>query len=162
MTMRRIIVILCILHFAFCFEAKSLVDYVNPMVGTALKGEGGTAPFVGPPHAMTKLMPQTRENKMGTMAYVYDDTHFMGLMASHQPTVWMGDYGYVTIMPQQGEQVCTLPDDRKLAYSHSDEQASPYYYSVKMTSQEGKPMRAEVAAASRAALLRFTYGRGQH
>jgi len=156
------IMILCIVHCALCIESKSLVDYVNPMVGTALKGEGGTAPFVGPPHAMTKLMPQTRENKMGTMAYVYDDTHFMGLMASHQPTVWMGDYGYVTIMPQQGEQVHTLPDDRKLVYSHSDEQATPYYYSVKMTSQEGKPLRAEVAAASRAALMRFTYGRSKH
>ena len=50
--------ILCIVHCALCIESKSLVDYVNPMVGTALKGEGGTAPFVGPPHAMTKLMPQ--------------------------------------------------------------------------------------------------------
>ena len=41
------------------------------MIGTALKGEGGTSPFVGTPFAMTKFMPQTRENKMGTMAYVY-------------------------------------------------------------------------------------------
>ena len=147
---------------AWCIQAKSLVDYVNPMVGTALKGEGGTAPFVGPPHAMTKLMPQTRENKMGTMAYVYDDSHFMGLMASHQPTVWMGDYGYVTIMPQQGQQVLPLPDQRKLAFSHSDEQSTPYYYSVRLTSQEDKPMRAEVTASSRAALMRFTYGRSRH
>lgn len=143
-------------------QARELVDYVNPLVGTALKGEGGTAPFVGVPHAMTKLMPQTRENKMGTMAYVYDDTHFMGIMASHQPTVWMGDYGYVSIMPQQGQQVRTLPHDRQLPFSHDNEQATPYYYSVKMTSQEGTPLRAEVAAASRAALMRFTYGRSQH
>lgn len=160
--MRRIIVILCIVHCALCIEAKSLVDYVNPLVGTALKGEGGTAPFVGTPHAMTKLMPQTRENKMGTMAYVYDDQHIMGIMASHQPTVWMGDYGYLSLMPQQGEQVLTLPEQRRLAYSHDNEQATPYYYSVTMTSQEQKPLRAEVAAASRAALVRFTFAQSQH
>ena len=160
--MRRIIVILCIVHCALCIEAKSLVDYVNPLVGTALKGEGGTAPFVGTPHAMTKLMPQTRENKMGTMAYVYDDQHIMGIMASHQPTVWMGDYGYLSLMPQQGEQVLTLPEQRRLAFTHDNEKATPYYYSVTMTSQEQKPLKAEVAAASRAALVRFTFAQSQN
>ena len=160
--MKRIIVILCIVHCALCIESRSLVDYVNPLVGTALKGEGGTAPFVGVPHAMTKMMPQTRENKMGTMAYVYDDQHIMGIMASHQPTVWMGDYGYLSLMPQQGEQVLTLPEQRRLAFSHDNEKASPYYYSVTMTSQEQKPLKAEVAAASRAAILRFTFAQSQH
>ena len=33
----------------FCSGKKSAVDYVNPMIGTALKGEGGTSPFVGTP-----------------------------------------------------------------------------------------------------------------
>ena len=47
----------------FCSGKKSAVDYVNPMIGTALKGEGGTSPFVGTPFAMTEFMPQTRENK---------------------------------------------------------------------------------------------------
>ena len=160
--MNRLNLIILLAVLSVPLSARDLVDYVNPLVGTALKGEGGTAPFVGPPHAMTKLMPQTRENKMGTMAYVYDDNCFMGIMASHQPTVWMGDYGYVAIMPQQGEQVLTLPEQRKLTYSHKDEQATPYYYSVRMTSQEDKPMRAEVVASSRAALLRFTFGRSHH
>jgi len=72
----------------FCSGKKSAVDYVNPMIGTALKGEGGTSPFVGTPFAMTEFMPQTRENKMGTMAYVYDDKSIMGFLASHQPYGW--------------------------------------------------------------------------
>ena len=49
------------------------------------------------------------ENKMGTMAYVYDDKSIMGFLASHQPTVWMGDYGYVSLMPQIGEKIKVLP-----------------------------------------------------
>lgn len=143
-------------------QGGSLTGYVNPLIGTALKGEGGTAPFVGPPHAMTKMMPQTRENRMGTMAYVYDDTCLMGIMASHQPTVWMGDYGYVSIMPQQGEKVLTLPDDRKLPYSHGNEQATPHYYKVSLSSQERKPITAEVTATSRCAMLRFTFDKSRH
>ena len=143
-------------------QAKSLTEYVNPFIGTAVKGEGGTAPFVGPPHAMTKMMPQTRENKMGTMAYVYDDTHLMGIMASHQPTVWMGDYGYVSIMPQQGERILTLPNERKLPFSHKNEQGSPYFYSVSLDSQEGKQMCVKMTASSRCALLQFTFEPAAH
>ena len=84
---------------------KSAVDYVNPLVGTAWEGEGGTAPFVGRPFMMTNFLPQTRQNKMGSMAYVYEDKEIIGFMASHQPTVWMGDYGYVSLMPQTGNEI---------------------------------------------------------
>ncbi|MBR1804479.1 MAG: GH92 family glycosyl hydrolase [Muribaculaceae bacterium] len=159
---RRYLTILCLGTLLLTAQARSLTDYVNPLIGTALKGEGGTAPFVGPPHAMTKMMPQTRENKMGTMAYVYDDTCLMGIMASHQPTVWMGDYGYVSIMPQQGERILTLPGDRALPYSHQGEHATPHLYTVALTSQEGKPLKAEVAASSRCALLKVTFGKSAH
>lgn len=138
--------------------ATEPVDYANPLVGTALKGEGGTAPFVGEPFAMTNFLAQTRENKMGTMAYVYDDTHIMGFMASHQPTVWMGDYGYVSLMPQTGGEIRTLPEERKITFSHKNEKATPAYYSVTLDNKDGK-IKAEIAAAKRAGMFRFTYPR---
>lgn len=140
---------------------RTAVDYVNPMIGTALKGEGGTAPFVGRPFAMTNFLPQTRENKMGTMAYVYDDKYIMGFMASHQPTVWMGDYGYVSLMPQTGESIRVLPEDRKMTFDHCDEKATPYCYSVSLSSEEGT-IKTEMAAASRCGLLRFTFPQNGH
>ncbi len=140
----------------------SLVDYVNPHVGTALKGEGGTAPFVGVPHMMTNFLAQTRENKMGTMAYVYDDSHILGFMASHQPTVWMGDYGYVSVMPQVSAEPLLLPDDRKLGFNHADEVTSPHYYSVKMNVDDKTSIKAEVTAASRCGVMRFTYPKSQN
>ncbi|MDD6888772.1 MAG: GH92 family glycosyl hydrolase [Bacteroidales bacterium] len=140
---------------------KSAVDYVNTLIGTALKGEGGTAPFVGRPFMMTNFLPQTRQNKMGTMAYVYDDKEIIGFMASHQPTVWMGDYGYVSLMPLGGsaaeDQAYWLPESRGLAYDHADETATPYYYSVKMRTPGGKQIKGEMTAASRAAVMRFTF-----
>ena len=141
----------------FCSGKKSAVDYVNPMIGTALKGEGGTSPFVGTPFAMTKFMPQTRENKMGTMAYVYDDKSIMGFLASHQPTVWMGDYGYVSLMPQIGEKIKVLPEDRQIIFDHKQEKATPYYYSINLPSENKKNIKAEISAANRCALFRFTF-----
>lgn len=35
--------------------SQNVVDLVNPLIGTAIKGEGGTVPFVGPPFAMTNF-----------------------------------------------------------------------------------------------------------
>ena len=134
------------------------VDYVNSMIGTAIRNQGGLAPFTGPPFAMTNFLPQTRENKMSTMAYVYDDTHIMGFLASHQPTVWMGDYGYVSVMPQTGK-LRVLPDERKLPFSHDDEKASPYCYSVKLGGRA--PIGAEMTSTSRCAIMRFSFPDGE-
>src|ERR1700733_494233 len=79
---------------------KHPVDYVNPLIGTAATGfakgldGGGTMPSVGPPFAMTNFVAQTGENLMSRMNYFYEDSSIIGFLASHQPTVWMGDYGY--------------------------------------------------------------------
>jgi len=158
--MKRVGLIICAMLVAASAGAakvaKGPVDHVNVHMGTALKGEGGTAPFVGVPHAMTNFMAQTRENKMGTMAYVYDDSNIMGLMATHQPTVWMGDYGYMSLMPQCSDEVRPLPDDRKLPFVHDKEKATPYYYSVDMQAAEGR-IRAELTSVNRAAIMRFTF-----
>lgn len=133
---------------------KTPVDYVDSHIGTAILNQGGLAPFAGPPFAMTSFLPQTRENKMSSMAYVYDDTHIMGFMASHQPTVWMGDYGYVSLMPQIGD-LRVLPDERKMPFRHEDEIATPYYYSVEMG--ENDKIRGEMTSAGRCAIMKFTF-----
>src|SRR6195952_2618150 len=114
---------------------KEEVDYVNTIIGTPFAGfakgleGGGTLPAVGAPYAMTNFLPQTGENKMGRTAYVYEDKSIIGFLASHQPTVWMGDYGYVSVMPQVGE-LKVLPADRALPFDHAGEVTRPYYYSV--------------------------------
>ncbi|MBQ8424329.1 MAG: GH92 family glycosyl hydrolase [Coprobacter sp.] len=157
--MKKYILLWGLLGTSLLAMADSPVEYVNPYIGTALKGEGGTAPFVNRPFAMTNFLPQTRENKMGSMAYVYDDTAIMGFLASHQPTVWMGDYGYVSLMPQVGEEVRTLPEDRKIPFSHDRETVSPYYYAVNLPVGDKQNIKVEMSAASRAGLLRFTFPR---
>ncbi|MEO5894062.1 MAG: GH92 family glycosyl hydrolase [Ferruginibacter sp.] len=141
---------------------KLEVDYVNTIIGTPFAGfqegleGGGTLPAVGTPYAMTNFLAQTGENKMGRTAYVYEDKTIMGFLASHQPTVWMGDYGYVSVMPQIGE-LKLLPNDRALPFNHADEITRPYYYSVSLNAGGDQRIRGEIAAASRSAIFQFTF-----
>jgi len=93
------------------------------------------------------------------VSYNYDDTTISGFMGTHQPAIWMGDYGYVTIMPEIGD-LKTTPEARKLGYSHTDEVARPDYYSVKMDAGNGKQIRAEMTATERCAYMRFTFPAG--
>lgn len=143
-------------------EDKQVVDYVNPLIGTAATGfakgldGGGTMPSVGVPFAMTNFVAQTGENYMSRMNYFYEDSSIVGFLASHQPTVWMGDYGYVSIMPQLGT-LKTLPSERALHFSHANEVSRPYYYSVLLDAAENKQIKAEIAAASRCGIIKFTF-----
>ncbi|MDR3713175.1 MAG: GH92 family glycosyl hydrolase [Puia sp.] len=145
---------------------KEAVDYVNPLIGSPFAGfaegleGGGTTPIVGSPYAMTNFVLQTHENKMSRMPYIYEDSSVIGFIATHQPTVWMGDYGYVSVMPQIGE-LKVLPADRALPFSHKTEVSKPYYYSVQLQAgkEAGKKeiIKGEIAAASRCGMFRFTF-----
>jgi predicted alpha-1,2-mannosidase len=145
---------------------KQEVDYVNPLIGTAATGfakgldGGGTMPSVGPPFAMTNFVAQTGENLMSRMNYFYEDSSVIGFLASHQPTVWMGDYGYVSVMPQLGE-LKVLPKKRLLKYNHADEISTPYYYSVLLNAGNNQKIKGEIAAASRCAIFQFTFPSSQ-
>ena len=161
--------ILILFTFPFSFNClaqnsasqKQEVDYVNQLIGTAATGfakgldGGGTMPSVGPPFGMTNFVAQTGESKMSRMNYFYEDSSIIGFLASHQPTVWMGDYGYVSVMPQIGD-LKVLPKDRALHFSHSNEISKPYYYSV-LLNAGSQNIKGEIAAASRAAILQFTF-----
>jgi predicted alpha-1,2-mannosidase len=131
---------------------------VNPLIGTQKSriGYGGTMPFVSPPFAMTNWTPQTRQNKISVTSYEYDDTTISGFIGTHQPAIWMGDYGYITLMPQTGE-LRTTPESRRLAFSHTDETAAPDYYAVSLRTAEGTRIHVEMTATERCALFRFRF-----
>jgi predicted alpha-1,2-mannosidase len=151
-----------LVFFVFCSffsgAPRDPVALVNPLVGTQKSkiGYGGTMPFVSPPFAMTSWTPQTRQNKISVTSYEYDDTTISGFMGTHQPAIWMGDYGYLTLMPQLGD-LRTTPEARGLAFSHQDERAHPDYYAVSLGSTGGTRIRAEMTATERCAYLRFRF-----
>ncbi len=154
--------------FAFSSKAQAgNVDYVNAYIGTAdVLGDsgteyGGTMPFVEPPFAMTSWTPQTRQDKISVTSYNYADTSIFGFMGTHQPAVWMGDYGYVTLMPEV-DAIKTTEAERKLPFSHHDETTTPYNYSVSMKAGSSRVIKGEITATDHCAIMRFTYPRNSN
>ncbi len=135
--------------------------WVNSYIGTGAGpiGYGGTMPFVTAPFGMTNWTPQSRQNAVGRVSYQYNDTSLSGFMATHQPAIWMGDYGYLTLMPEIGA-LKLSPEERQLAYKHTDEVVHPYGYSVWLQAEGGRRIRAEMTATSRCGYLRFTFPQG--
>ena len=93
---------------------------------------------------------------MSRMNYFYEDSSIIGFLASHQPTVWMGDYGYVSVMPQTGD-LKVLPEQRALKFNHATEVSKPYYYSVVLDAANGQHINAAMAASSRCGILQFKF-----
>jgi len=162
------LVVICSLLSTFTFaqtnEAASpptrtsAVDWVNPYIGAAGAGSdyGGTMPLVTTPFGMTNWTPQTRQNKISVTSYHYDDTTISGFIGTHQPAIWMGDFGYVTIVPEVDD-IKTTPEQRKLKFSRDDERTTPYYYSVVLDAGQSRKIHAELTATDHCGYLRFTF-----
>src|SRR6516225_9590971 len=142
-------------------HAKMPADWVNPYVGTAGGGNdyGGTMPLVTTPFGMTNWTAQTRQNRISVTSYAWEDSEIQGFIGTHQPAIWMGDYGYVTIIPQVGP-LETTPEARQMSFRHEDERARPDYYSVEMTTKDDSRVRAEMTATERCAYMRFHFPQG--
>ncbi len=137
----------------------SNTDRVNPMIGTAGADPteyGGMIPSVAPPFAMTRWSPATRDNYVSRLPYHHNDTTISGFIGTHQPAIWMGDYGYVEAMPGIGD-VHTTAKSRALPFSHSSEQSSPSRYSVELQAGGGKTMQVDLTGTSRVGYLRTSY-----
>ncbi len=156
------LVAFCLLFLATLRAWAGPVEWVNSYIGTGAGaiGYGGTMPFVTEPFGMTNWTPQTRQNAVSRVSYEYGDKTITGFMGTHQPAIWMGDYGYVTVMPEIGT-LKTTPEARQLAYSHNEEAAHPYGYSVWMQAEGGGKIHAEITATAHCAYLRFTFPRDQ-
>jgi predicted alpha-1,2-mannosidase len=145
-------------HPAGAAGQQSPVDWVNTYIGTGGGGSdyGGTMPFVTTPFGMTSWTAQTRENRISVSSYAYEDSSISGFIGTHQPAIWMGDYGYVTLMPEVGA-VRTSLEARRLPFLRSDEVTAPHYYSVLMGSDPDARIRAEITATDHCGYLRFTF-----
>jgi predicted alpha-1,2-mannosidase len=134
------------------------IRWVNPTIGSAKGpiGYGGTMPFVTPPFGMIDWTPQTRQNSLGVVSYNYADRTLSGFMGTHQPAIWMGDYGYLTLMPEVDGLKLT-PESRALRFAHTSEHAAPDLYSVSLDAGDGRAIRTALTATERCAYLQFTF-----
>ena len=140
------------------FAKAAPVDHVNMMIGTTggLRSEyGGTTPAISAPFGMTQWSPVTRINMISKTMYNYADTVLLGFMATHQPAIWMGDYGFFTLVPQV-DSLRIQPERRAVKLDHSQEIATPYYYRIS-TLDYGKRITTELTATSRCSFFKIKY-----
>src|SRR6267378_3256758 len=139
-------------------DAASPVDWVNTYIGTGGGGSdyGGTMPFVTTPLGTTNWTAQTRQNSISVSSYAFEDDTISGFIGTHQPAIWMGDYGYVTLIPEV-DAIKTSQQERKLPFSREHEITTPYYYSVELDAGASRRIRTEVTATDHCGFLRFTF-----
>lgn len=165
-------------------QAQGLLKYIDTRVGTAestvnsagmfgneSEEMGQTLPAVLVPNGTNFWTPQTQDTEQKCRApYYYRDTRIQGFRASH----WIvggctQDYGSFTIMPMTNistdnrfrltHKTYLTPVERSSTYSHSDEIATPSYYS---TILQEYGIKAEMTGMSHSAIFRFTYPNGSN
>jgi len=152
-----------------CSVEKSNTDYINPMIGAVTYGEqtrdihgfGKTFPGAATPFGLVQLSPDTRTGGDNGPGYSWNHPTIEGFSFTHMSGIgWNGDLGNFLVMPTTGKLFTNKGMDDKpeegyrSRYSHDDESAEAGYYSV-LLSDYG--IRAEMSAAPRAGILRFTF-----
>lgn len=136
-------------------EHISLVDYVNPLMGTDSKyslSNGNTYPAIATPWGMNFWTPMT--SKMGDgWTYKYNENKIRGIKQTHQPSPWINDYAAFSFMAVTGE-LKYKENERESWFSHKAETVKPYHYKVYLADYD---VVAEITPTERAAHFKFTF-----
>jgi len=139
-----------------------VLDYVDPFVGTGGIGYGVGSAYPGPkaPFGLMSLSPDTTLQGMNfgfdhCAGYNYPDTQIRGFSHTHLYGTGAVDLGALLVMPMlEAPDAPFSEKDYRSKYRHSDEQASPGYYSV-LLADTG--ILAELTATDTSGMHRYTY-----
>lgn len=135
-------------------QVSDPVDCVNPRSGANGDAEfsrGNTVVAIVAPFGMTTWAPQTDGN--ASPFYQLKHTRFEGIRATHQPSIWVRDYGDFLVMPVVGSWEGS-DKDRASKFSHANEIARPHYYSVDL---DRYYTRIELTPTAHCAMMQFTF-----
>ena len=142
---------------------KEPVDYVNPFVGTT--NYGTTNPGALCPQGMMSVVPfnvmgggegnRDKDKTWWSTPYEYKNTYFTGYAHGSLSGVGCPELGSLLLMPTAGP---LEVDYLKYGSSYKDEQATPGYYSNRLTKYD---ILTEVTATPRTGRARFTFKAGQ-
>ncbi|MBO4446935.1 MAG: GH92 family glycosyl hydrolase [Bacteroidales bacterium] len=138
---------------------ERLVNYVNPFIGT--DGFGNVYPGAQIPFGGIQISPDTDDYDYDVAAgYKYNKPTIMGFSLTHLSGTGIPDLGDFLFVPGTGtlKSATGTAEDPDSGYrsrfSHEKEAASPGYYTVELTDYG---VTAEMTAAARSGILRFTY-----
>jgi predicted alpha-1,2-mannosidase len=114
---------------------------------------GNTLPLLARPFGMTHWAPQTNEANGGWFFHP-DDRKLEGIRATHQPSPWIGDYGWFTVMAQTGPLRPTARE-RSSAYAlDSWLKFPPHYFRADLIQYD---TTLELTPTERCAVFRFHF-----
>lgn len=144
-------------------EAKPLVESINPLVGASTSredGEGKTFPGAATPFGLVQLSPDTITGGDNGAGYSWNHDTIEGFSFTHMSGVgWYGDLGNLLVMPVTGKLKTERGrrgggDGYRSRFHHETERVEAGYYAVVL---DDYGIRAELTAAPRAGILRFTF-----
>ena len=140
-----------------CSDRGSLVNRVNPFIGTAL--DGHTSPAASAPFGLVQLGPDTPDG--GVAGYHDNDREILGFSHTHLSGTGQGDLGDFLFTPVVGE--VQKADNgfivSPMPFRKEDERAHAGYYKVSFPSLG---IVAEMTALSSAGCHRYTFsGKGE-
>jgi predicted alpha-1,2-mannosidase len=155
-------------------EKPNLIQYVDPMIGTAKMGHtypGATVPF-----GSVQLSPETDTIAYGLngkyngevykycAGYQYEDKTIVGFSHTHFSGTGHSDLGDFLIMPTTGKLqlnpgVASKPHSGyRSAFSRTTEKAAPAYYSVLL---EDHKIKVELTATTRVGMHQYTFPKSE-
>ncbi|MEA2461268.1 MAG: hypothetical protein QOH90_1445 [Actinomycetota bacterium] len=127
------------------------VDYVDPLIGTALGGF--TFPGPDAPYGMVQVSPDT-EGEFSYTGYQYADSFIRGFSLHHIESMGVKSAANVPFMPSVGPVTSSDPRTWMSQFSHASEDAQAGYYSVLL---DRFGIQTELTATTRVALQRYTF-----
>ena len=121
-------------------------SYVNPFIGTTNSADD--FPGADVPFGMVQWSPDTPSRPSGG-GYEYDDSSITGFSLTHLSGPGCPAEGDVPILPTVGAVDTSATD----SFSHTNESASPGYYSV----QTDNGVTTELTTTTRSGMARFTF-----
>ncbi len=135
-------------------QQKSIIDYVDPFIGTGFHGHT----FPGPvsPNGMVQLSPDTKLNGWdASSGYHYADTIIYGFSHTHLSGTGIGDMGDVLLLPFTSD----ISQKPIAKFKKIDEQAKVGYYKVRFQNYD---VTAELTATDRVGLHKYTFGKASN
>ena len=141
---------------------KSVVDYVNPFIGTT--NFGTCNPGAVRPNGLMSVTPFNvmgsdenvfdKDKRWWSTPYLFENVFLTGFAHTNLSGVGCPELGALLTMPTTGERKV---DYHEYGSHYSDEKATPGYYSVMLTDYG---IRAELTATPRTSLERYTFPAG--
>ncbi|MBN1672879.1 MAG: GH92 family glycosyl hydrolase [Kiritimatiellae bacterium] len=138
--------------------SSSLLAWADPLQGTDSSFElsrGNCLPLVSVPWAMTAWSAQTAQDER--WFFRHGDPLLRGVRATHQPSPWLGDYGWFVLMPQTGERVYAESRARASPYRQDRAVFHPHYFRAELIRYG---VTLELTPTERCAVVRMGFAEG--